>query len=147
FISRNSKQYGELNFNLPNGISDEKEIEVIFAPTLNVRTSLNDKEIPYICKAESFFQGKKEPYQSKIRILYWNGRKSCATYPLYYRGVTSQSIPYYGHSSMLKVDSNNNIVTTLFFVNPIEAFDSNTGSQNTLFNLHYLNQLRELNNS
>lgn len=147
FISRNSKQYGELNFNLPNGISDEKEIEVIFAPTLNVRTSLNDKEIPYICKAESFFQGKKEPYQSKIRILYWNGRKSCVTYPLYYRGVTSQSIPYYGHSSMLKIDSNDNIVTTLFFDNPIEAYDSNTGSQNTLFNLHYLNQLRELNNS
>lgn len=138
--------YGNREVINSNGLKDAKDIEIIFAPSINVVHSLNDKSQPFICKSESFFEGNKEPYSSKIRLLYYNGRKSSRSYPIHYRGNEIQTLNSYGHCSMVKLDSNNIIVDSLFFGVPKEYFTQEVLITNelSLVDKHHYNQLKEL---
>lgn len=146
YSDRYNKSYGELTVNDSKGYSDPKEIEVIFAPTVNISHSLNSKSLPVLYKSDSLLQGKKKPFQTKLRLLYFNGEKSTATYDIHYRGNTFQTINRYGHTSMLRINSSNEILDTLFWDIPSEFFTQEITQDEslTLYNKYHKNQLKSL---
>lgn len=141
--------FGDRTINNINGLQEAKEIELIFAQTINAQTSKNDKNIPYIFKGE-FFEGKKEPYTSKLRILHKNGTRISKEYQIHYRGVTVQSLSSYLQTSMIeKPISSQPIRSILTFGLPTEFLTSEivTNDAYTLYHRFHNQQLLELNNS
>lgn len=141
--------FGERTINNPNGLQDTKEIELIFAQTINVQTSKNDKNISYLYKGE-FFSGKKEPYTSKLRILHRNGTRVAREYNIHYKGVTIQSLNSYLQTSMIEKPINSQpIKSILTFGLPTEFLTTEivTNDAYTLYQRFHHQQLVELNNS
>ncbi|MEJ5092900.1 hypothetical protein WH244_22975, partial [Sphingobacterium faecium] len=67
-----NKGYGEFEILDKKGTAVEKQTELIFAPTININHSKNNKKLPVIYKSE-FLKGQKTPIKSKLRLLYNNG--------------------------------------------------------------------------
>ncbi|MES2062735.1 MAG: hypothetical protein V4456_12495 [Bacteroidota bacterium] len=71
--------YGQFTETDSLGSVDEKKIELIFSPTPVVNFGNTGRIIPEIYKSTDGIN--KTPYNSNIRILYYNGVKSCAAFP------------------------------------------------------------------
>lgn len=82
-----NKGYGEFEILDKKGTAVEKQTELIFAPTININHSKNNKKLPVIYKSE-FLKGQKTPIKSKLRLLYNNGVvEGGAIYNIHYRGL------------------------------------------------------------
>lgn len=71
--------YGEYNETDSLGSVDEKKVELIFSPTPVVNYGNTGRITPEIYKSTDGIN--KTPYSSNVRILYYNGVKSCAAFP------------------------------------------------------------------
>lgn len=146
-----NKTYGELTVYDSKGIAENKEIEVIFAPTININHSLNKKMLPCIYKSNGFLQGRKKQFKSKLRILYNNGiLPTGETYDVYYRGAIAGEFYTYQFSSMFNVDiSTNNVQSSLLFDLPNEYYTNEYIVQDedlTIYKQYYHQQLNRLTN-
>lgn len=146
YKNRFNKSYGELTINDSKGFTDKKEVSVIFAPTINISTSANNKKLPVVYKGE-LGAGKKKPFNSKIRIMYNNGIRTAGTYNIHYRGKYLIEQGNYQYSSMLYVNNNNKITDTLLFDIPNEYFTNDDITDDTTistFNKYHSTQLTNL---
>lgn len=143
--------YGNFSFNNKFGAADDKNIEVLFSPTVIVLENLDDKSMPAIYKGELI---NKQSFKSNIRILFNNGVENCNFYDLVnvtgnteYNVVTDAS--FYNASSHLLISGGTSLFNLQFGL-PKEVFFS-IPSGDTIFNLptlftnFYKNQLLELN--
>ncbi|WP_166334602.1 hypothetical protein [Sphingobacterium chungjuense] len=137
--------YGQHVINDSQGTAEQKEQTVIFAPSINIQHSQDEKLMPVIYKADGYLTGKKKAFKSKIRIMYLVGRKyTKEAYQLTYRGQNYLSpIGLYGYASM--IDAVND--RTLLFDLPREYFtkdDIQTDDTTTLYTKYHQQQIRDL---
>jgi len=150
YRNRYKKNYADYEIEDKNGIEDSSELKVIFAPTINLNHSKDEKNMPVIYKADGLMGSAKEPYNSKIRILYNNGYyNTIEPYNTMAGDVVQNTGTVANYSSMIKVE-NNVITDSLLFGLPNEIFTNNfipKDTSHTLFNKHYQYQVKELINS
>lgn len=149
YKSETNKNYGDITVNDSKGMQDEKDIEVIFAPTVNIDHDLNRKKLPVLYKAEGFLTGKKKPMTVKPRILYNNGEAITDQYSITHQGNELTKLSTYNHSSMFRYDPlNNNITDTLLFDLPLRYYtntqDVTDDYSITKYERYHKEQLRTL---
>ncbi|MET0462294.1 MAG: hypothetical protein ABW007_04045 [Chitinophagaceae bacterium] len=69
--------YGQFRFNDNYGLTDEKKVELIFAPSPMVQYKNTNRIHPAIYQLSS---NSKKPSKSEIRLMYYNGLKTCQNY-------------------------------------------------------------------
>lgn len=146
YKNRYNKGYGSITITDSEGYTEPKETTLIFAPTININHSLDNKSIPIIYKGDGLLRGVKKPFNSKLRILFYNGQIITNEYPVYYRGEELTTFISYGYTSMVKVDTNN-ITDSLFFDLPNEYFTSNdilTNDSKTLYKQYHQQQIKDI---
>lgn len=143
--------YGNLKVNDSKGISGNKDIEVIFSPTINYNHSQDAKMLPCIFKSDGFLTGKKKPFKSKLRLMYSNGMKYLADkYPIHYRGETVIEPYHYNYTSMFDIhliSEENWLRGSILFDLPEEYYTTEyivNDDSVTLYNRYHQQQLKEL---
>lgn len=140
---KHNDTYGNFTINDSQGLSESKSIEIIFSPTITNKSLTDDKLIPVIYKING---SAIEPYKSNIRILVFNGIKSCMLYSVNYN--TGYSLRWYPYCSNVFVQSGQ-IVASLLFGAPKEKYSNEPISNDmpTLYTRYYKNQMNELTES
>ncbi|WP_185216315.1 hypothetical protein [Sphingobacterium mizutaii] len=148
YKQQTQKNVGNITVEDSQGLVGEKEIEVIFAPTLNLEHSLNTKKLACIYKqGEGFLQGKKKPFNSKLRILYHNGEITTEQYSIHHRGNEITKLSTYQYSSMFNVNPlSNEINETLLFELPQLYFTDTDKPNNYSIGLYERYHKQQLNN-
>lgn len=72
-----SEVYGTFQFNDSYGLTDQKKVESVFSPSPLVQYNGTKRVHPTIYQVDN---GQKKPIKSNIRVLYYNGLKSCVSY-------------------------------------------------------------------
>src|SRR5690606_10287144 len=148
YKNRYNKTYGEITINDSQGYTATKEINLIFSPTININHSQDLKMLPVIYKADGFLQGKKKPFQSKLRILYNNGIRQTGLYPIHYKGIQVTTKTNYNYCSMFRVDQfTDNITDTLLFDLPLEYLTTDNITENdsiTIYSKYHKRQIQDL---
>ena len=149
YKKQTNSNYGELTVNDRYGIKDTKEIELLFAPTINLSHSQNDKELPVLYKSD-FLKGQKTTLSTKPRILFNNGVRNCEPYNIHYRGNTVVSTDNkYLHSSMFELaDASKEMINSILFGLPSQyyLFSQNVTDDNsiTLYEQYHQKQIMNL---
>lgn len=157
--------YGQYTETDSLGSVDEKKIELIFSPTPVVNYGNTDRITPEIYKSTDGIN--KTPYNSNIRILYFNGVKTCVAYPyqigkMVISGSTYVFTPYvefpttgifqeYPQTSHIKYstgDTNYNYLSDLNFGECNRYYFPANGDQllnvPNAYDAYYSNQISEL---
>ena len=143
-----NKGYGAFEILDRKGTAEEKQTELIFAPTININHSKNNKKLPVVYKSE-FLKGQKTPIKSKLRLLYNNGLKEGGDiYNIHFRGSSYQNWRDWNYCSMFYLNPNTDIITdTLLFDLPLEFYTTDDITDNydiMLYNKYHSQQLTSL---
>lgn len=146
-----TKSYGNITVVDSEGLQGEKQVEVLFAPTINLSHSMNKKNLPVIYKGDGFLQGKKKPFNSKIRLMYHNGEVITDQYSIHHKGTEVTKLSTYQYSSMLKIDPITQQATeSLLFELPQYYYTLNNTPNDfsiALFDRYHKEQLNTLTNN
>lgn len=146
------------------GVTDESKVELIFSPTPVVNFGNTGRITPEIYKQDS--TGKKTPFVSNIRILYFNGKKpSSALYEvgkMVFDGTnynftaydSSYELTFYGQASHIRTpygltgttyvsDLNFAGANRYYFPVDVDMLDDTPNA----YQAYYQNQIRELTNA
>lgn len=143
YKKKHNDTYGNFTINDSQGLSESKDIEIIFSPTIVRKSLTDDKSIPIIYKLNG---ASIETFKSNVRILVFNGIASCMLYSVNYD--TGYSLRWYPYCSNVFVQSGQ-IVASLLFGAPKEKYSNEPISNDmpTLYNRYYKNQMNELTDS
>lgn len=153
--------YGTFKFNDSLGTTSEKKIELIFSPTPMYETVDGKRLHPAIYGIDGL---NKKPITSNIRLLYYNGVRSCNSYSVVKDVLNSSTLLYqatevwntattkfstYPLVSNYYYDSNLNPIEDLNFSPPYEFYFSASTAYSSVpssYILNYINQTTELTN-
>lgn len=145
FNKNNNKNYGSRLVNNNNGTYDESEIEVIFSPSINLVTSLDDKDIPIFYDSDDFMMGEKKPKATKLRLLYGLGIVTTSQYQKHLNGIDYDIYTgQYYKASMIDVSNNKSL---LFDLSTSYSNDITNDDGITLYKKYHEKQLIELNDN
>ncbi|WP_313511631.1 hypothetical protein [Sphingobacterium sp.] len=97
---------------------NEKEIKLLFSPTLNLNHSQNSKSLPCLFKADNWLEGKKKPMKTNLRLLFNNGVVTSPEYEWHFRTHPTRLMTKYNYCSMFSIGSNNLVDDSLVFSEP-----------------------------
>ncbi|WP_316841373.1 hypothetical protein [Pedobacter gandavensis] len=159
FLNDNYKKkynigFGDYNLTDSSGITEKKDVEVLFSATPTVRISNFPVDIPMIYKLNG---ASIEPVKNNLRLLYYNGKvptkKYWVGYDIYNSGNNSYSFGINetkteaGVAYSYLLDSDLKVVGDLHFYKPYEKYDEISESSNVKYSYdNYINQITELTN-
>lgn len=137
--------YGNKRISNPKGSDGDKEIKMIFSPTINLNTTDNSKSLPCLFTADDWLTGKKKSIKTNLRLMYNNGVILSPEYEIHYRTHPLMLMTTYNYCSMYSLDSEGMIDEALVFDYPKDFYPSEYVPQyedkQTLFSKYHSKQI------
>lgn len=142
-----SNTYGSLKYINKNSEENEKEIKLLFSPTINLNHTQNNKSLPCLFQADNWLEGKKKPMKTNLRLLYNNGVYSANEYEWHFRTHPTRLMTTYNYCSMFSIGGNNLVDDSLVFSEPQDFKPTEYieyGFDFSLFAKYHENQIKHI---